>query len=214
MHDMETEDECSKDHPFGKGYDVFGKVPKHLRDSNNDDDSDSDSDGDSSNGGDSGNESDEDNSDCSMDENIEQKGGYNRKSDPYNVIDKWVVGAYRRHIDEALDMADKLGEKEENLATIKRIVKRKLLPKYRKSFRDIYTDNLLKMDCLKKEPVTRKVLKTAKQLERENGLDRDESIRKAVSERKHLINRFLEEDDDTDSDEEKASDQEDSDDEQ
>lgn len=65
---------------------------------------------------------------------------------------------------------------------------------HRKTFREEYTNMLLKIQELKQDPTYRAVMKTAKRLREDDDHDTDESIRAAVSKRKHLINEFVAED--------------------
>jgi vacuolar-type H+-ATPase catalytic subunit A/Vma1 len=198
-------------------HDIFGKIPKKYRridedssDSSNDnssddsssdssDDSSSDSSDDSSSDSsenESNGESESDQSKTEAEENIATSSsdkllGKPLYYDSNYMVDKWIQKAYRSHVDEALELAAEMCEEDEDLDSLKRRVRKKLLPKYRKQFRKLYQKSLLQMEAFRKNPVHKSVMKTVKKLKRRGGLDKDEAIRKAVTERKHLINRLV-----------------------
>lgn len=212
---MESEDFI--DEPLiDEKHDVFGKIPKKYRRSDVDgysSDSSSDDSSDDSVGNDSDCESNQSNTE---DETKPETSGSSDKIsgnplryDSTYMVDKWIQKAYRFHVDKAVELAEQMREENEDIDSLKRRVRRKLLPKYRKHFRKVYQRKLLQIESFRKNPIHKRVMKTVKKLKRKDGLDTDEAIRRAVSDRKHLINRLVSSDSEESSDESENSEPED-----
>ena len=86
------------------------------------------------------------------------------------------------------NLEQQVSDEEEDLDSL---AHDKLLPKYRKLFRQKVIDELIRIDKFRREPLYRNVMKTAKGLHDYDGMKREESIRAAVSKRKHALNMLL-----------------------
>ena len=211
-HSDETMDhEYSTNNSVYDGHDVFGSIPtKYSKRESNDN---------ISSGNDTATESDQSNHSKSDDEeetetkendSNSETGKYAAVNHGYHsnyLVDKWIQKSYRAHVDEALELLEEMRNDDENedLDYLKKRIRKKLLPKYRKNFRAIYRKCLLQMDAFQKNPVHKRVMKTVKKLQKRDGLDRDEAIRKALTERKHLVNRLVSSDSEQSSDSESPS---------
>ncbi len=68
-----------------------------------------------------------------------------------------------------------------------------VLPAYRKTFREEYTDMLLKIRELKNDPTYNAVVESAKRLRDNDDFSTVESLQSAVKKRKCLVNELLDE---------------------
>lgn len=176
-------------------HDIFGYVPKKYRNTPSGSEADENKDEESEN---------------SASSSDDERDGTNPYGEFY-MIDKWIGRAHRHHKPEANEIVAQLREENEDLDDddLRRIVVKKLLPKYRKHFRTIYQNHLLQMEGLKKNRVHKQIMETVRQLEKEQDMDRDEAIRKAVTERKHLIDRLVSSDEDGSSSDESSDEERD-----
>ena len=121
------------------------------------------------------------------------------------VFDCMIAKSYQVHQEEALALAEELQEPGEDLDDVKGKVRTRLLPKYRKSLKNIYLQELLKMDALRQHPIHKSIMRTVNKLVDDGGIDRDEAFRQSLSRRKHLIYRLIPDvEEEEDEDEEEA----------
>ena len=78
--------------------------------------------------------------------------------------------------------------KSENEANI--YANSKLLWKYRKTMRQLFTELIFKIERVKNHSITKAIEKKVEELE-DDGMDHDEAIRAAIGYRKHLIDRLF-----------------------
>jgi hypothetical protein len=67
-----------------------------------------------------------------------------------------------------------------------------LVKNYRKDLRDMYTEQLLLFQQIKRDPIYKKVIETKQQLV-EEGYDKEEALQYAVKKRKFLFNSIIQE---------------------
>ncbi len=105
-----------------------------------------------------------------------------------DILDK----VYERYEETKKTLIDEYKKEEgvDDEEASKRAYQR-LLPKYRKAFREEYRNMLSKIRELRNDPTHKMVMETVKKLKEEEDFDKDEAVRSAISKRKHLIDRIV-----------------------
>ena len=106
------------------------------------------------------------------------------------VFRDMIERAYATHKDEKMELKSGLVGHGLSDAEASEMAHKELLPKYRKTLRSLFLEDLMKMQLMRKHPAYKSIMKKVRELEDED-FDRDEAIRAAVSHRKHLIYRMI-----------------------
>ena len=119
------------------------------------------------------------------------------------VTDGLINETYRKYDHKLNEMIEKLEQEGHSTKAAKCIAYKRLLPKYRRSFRSGFGRFLIKCRNIRKEPIYKAVIKTAKDLKDNDELGTDEAIKCALSKRKFLLYKeFPSDGEESDSDEE------------
>lgn len=117
------------------------------------------------------------------------------------ITSSLVNEAYEKHRDEEQDMLSDLLQEGRSQSNARRIVRRRLLPVYRRSFRSRFGKFVIKCEKLRKEPLYKAVMRTAKALKDHQDYCQGEAVKYALTKRKFLLDEeFQSEDDEIDSD--------------
>lgn len=196
---------CTKSFPSRK------KMFSHVRNSHAGKGCDSDESGESGSEAESDGDSDASDMEASDEELSEEENDESDEEleleddDPelYEEIAEKAWKPYRMQFDNLVEKFTSEGQSE---SEAKQSAYNLVLTGHRKTFRNEFTEMLLKMEQLRQDPTYKAVMKTAKRLREDDENDFDESIRSAVNKRKYLINELVSDDyqeyDDDDDDEE------------
>jgi flagellar biosynthesis GTPase FlhF len=101
--------------------------------------------------------------------------------------------AWERHVSTFEDLVEEYTTGQgKNDADAKEAAYKIILPAYRRTFRDEYTNMLLQIREFKKDPTYIAVIKSAKRLREDDDYTPGESLKAAVTKRKHLVNQLVE----------------------
>ena len=120
------------------------------------------------------------------------------------LVTDMVDCAYAIHRDEKEQLLEELSTENIDKNEAQERVHKILLPKYRKSLRNIFRNEVMRIHILRKHRIFKAIMEKVQDLELD-GFDRAEAIDAAFSYRKYLINRMIpseaESEDTTDDDE-------------
>jgi hypothetical protein len=109
------------------------------------------------------------------------------------IINDTSNKAWERYASKFEDLVEEYTVEGKDEADAKQAAYNVILPLYRKAFREEYTDMLLRIRELKKDPTHKAVMESAKRFRDDDDYTFKESLRAAVTKRKHLINELLDE---------------------
>lgn len=133
------------------------------------------------------NQEDTDGSDSEEDESLDE----DEEQDFIDtVLAEMMDKAFKVHRNEEKAIATELVEMGVDVKDANARAHEQLLPKFQKTFRRLYKDEVIKLQKLRRHSLYKKVMQKAHELE-ENGFDQDEAIAAAVSYRKHLLNKIV-----------------------
>ena len=114
-----------------------------------------------------------------------------------SLMQEMISRAYAIHRDAKEQMMSELTSEGISRDDASERVHAHLLPKYQKSLRNIFRQEMLRLQKMRKHPVYKAVMLKVHDLEDE-GFDREEAISSALSHRKYLLYKMIPSDPDSD----------------
>jgi hypothetical protein len=134
---------------------------------------------------------DESESESEIESDEEDESMDKEESQP-DICDEIANKAWEQYVSKFEDLVEEYTEQGKEDDDAKQAAYKIILPLYRKTFREEYTNILLKIIQLKKDPTYKAVMESAKRLRDDDDCAAEESIRAAVTKRKHLVNQLVE----------------------
>ncbi len=129
----------------------------------------------------------------SENESDEEDESANKEETQPDIYDEISNKAWERYISQFEALVEEYTEQGKDDDDAKQAAYKIILPAYRKSFREEYTNMLLKIRELKKDPTYKSVMESAKRLRDDDEHTPEESLRAAITKRKHLVNELVHE---------------------
>ena len=136
---------------------------------------------------------------ASLDSSDEENNKPKEATKPDSLMEEMISRAYAMHRDAKEQMMSELTSEGISRDDAAERVHTHLLPKYRKSLRNIFRHEMLRLQKMRKHLVYKAVMQKVHELEDE-GFDREEAISSALSHRKYLLYKMIPSDVDSESD--------------
>jgi hypothetical protein len=139
-------------------------------------------------------EGDEESANETSETESEEEDDEESDNEPRTVKSPWnylVKKVYKFHSHEHQDMKNRYMQKGFNEEVANSLAHNNLIKDYRKTLREMYSEHILLLQKIKKDPIYEKVMKTKRQLIDEEGYGGSEALQYAIKKRKFLINEII-----------------------